>query len=273
MKSRLERATPFQYITALLVAAASILGLFATYLAFFVVVWYFAIWTFGLPGWLVPTPFAVARSLAAVPGFYAHHAGYTVVSSGLGLMIAATFGIITGVVLDLSVRLRRVTIPVLVSIQTFPIVAIAPLITVALGYGIASKVFITFFICCLPCIFATVRGLQSTPTAMSIYAQTLGMSTWQRYWFIKLPMAVPNVATGIRIAGPIAVVGTVVGEFAGSKGVGLGYVILTSTSDLGVERAYAALILLGTVGGLFYLATALLERAAYTVAGLRESTE
>ncbi len=240
---------------------------FVAYCLVLFVVWQTAVVFFSVPKWLVPSPLAVFRSLVSLPNFYARNALYTLTASGLGLIAASVLGALAGAIIDLDRRVDKTVVPILVAMQTFPVVAIAPLITIALGYGIASKVFIAFFICWLPCVFSTLRGLRGVPEPAMIYAKTVGMTALQRYWFVKLPFAIPNVATGIQIAAPFAVVGTVVGEFAGSKGAGLGFVILTAAGDISVDRVYASLLLLAMIGGGFYGAAAIISREAHRFFG------
>lgn len=222
--------------------------------------WQALVYIWAIPDWLLPAPASVLRSLVDLPEYYFRNFYVTALEACLGLSLAAVFGFFVSILLYSFPRIANLTLPVLIGLQAFPIVAIAPIIMIIFGYGIPSKVFVVFFICWLPCFFYTYNTLKAIPQAVLNYTGSLGMSPLQSLIFEQLPHSVPGIVGGLRISTPFAVVGAVVGEFAGSKGSGLGYVILTSMGDLSTERAYASLLLLALLSAGMYRISFMIEK-------------
>jgi ABC-type nitrate/sulfonate/bicarbonate transport system permease component len=250
-----SRPSPNRLVRAALTAAWA-----AAYVSAIVVIWQLAIVIFSIPNWLIASPAQVLQSLVRLPSFYFEHAGYTAAAAGCGLIAAIIVGIIVGVALSASTRLGKIFTPLLLAVNTFPIVAIAPLLTVTLGYGIISKIAVAFLLSWMPIVFNTAHGFTSTPAEFQTLASISAMSRPQRLWYIQLPFALPYITAGFKIAAPAAVLGAVVGEFAGSQGTGLGTVILGAGSDIGVDRVYASLVLLAAMGGAFFLIVAKIDK-------------
>jgi len=235
-------------------------GVGVLYIVAVATVWELVTFSFSIPRWLVASPSDVCRSLLSLPRFYLQHAGYTASCAAGGLIASVIVGTTMGAILGVSSRLSSVCTPLLLAVNTFPIVAIAPLLTVMLGYGMASKIAVSFLICWIPVVFNTSRGFASTPDEFKSVASICAMSSTQRIWYMQLPFAMPFVSAGVKIAAPASVAGAVIGEFSGSRGLGLGTVILSAGSDIGVDRVYTSLVLLAVIGGGFFLVVALIDR-------------
>lgn len=239
----------------------------ALYLGGLLILWQLAVDVFHAPSWLVPAPRDVIRSLGSLPWYYARHTGFTASAAGLGLLFGGVCGVVLGAALQSSRTVSRLVTPLLLAVGTFPIVAIGPLLTTLMGYGLAPKVFIAGLLSWLPIVFNTARGLAATPADVQAFARVISMNRVQRLRLIQVPYALPYITTGLNVAAPWAVLGAVVGEFAGNYGNGLATVILGAGSDFGVERVYACLVLLSLLGGLFYLATMAVDRWARAACG------
>ena len=161
--------------------------------------------------------------------------------------------------------------PIIVASQIFPKEALAPIFLLVLGFGIKSKVAISSLISFFPVVIATHRGLLETPTSYVNVAKVIGANGWNRFFLVQLPYAAPYIFSSLRLCVTLSVIGAIVGEFVGSSG-GLGYLIRLSIGEQATERVYAALLLLGFLGGTMYLFAIFAEQVLfrrYTKYGVR----
>ncbi len=143
--------------------------------------------------------------------------------------------------------------------QAVPIVIIAPLLIVWLGFGIAPKLAIITLVCFFPVVVTTLDALGAVDPEQRKLLRTLDASRWQEFRWVEAPAALPGALSGAKIAVAIAVIGAVFAEYAGSS-EGLGYVILQATPQLETARAYAAVVLLAVFAILLFLLLTLAER-------------
>lgn len=224
-----------------------------------VALWMGSIALFKIPAFIVPSPASVGQSLWGLPQYYLRHTSVTFFESAMGAILGLALGLAAGIALRYSRLFGRWIEPVLHATQIFPKEALAPLFAVALGYGMFPKIVISTLICFFPLSLATARGLRTAPTEALLHMKVLGASKREVFWYCELPYAVPFIAASLRVCTSLSVIGAVVGEFVGAT-AGLGYVIRGATADLAMDRMYAALLLLGLIGGLLYLAVAVVER-------------
>jgi NitT/TauT family transport system permease protein len=142
-----------------------------------------------------------------------------------------------------SPLLSRTLVPLLVVIHSTPIVAVAPIIVVALGAGMLPRIVITCLITFFPLVISLVAGLRSTPSEIIELSRSLRASRSRELWLIRMPFAVPYIFSALKVGITLAVIGAVVGEFVTSES-GLGYLILFSTSMLKMPQSFVALVIL-----------------------------
>jgi NitT/TauT family transport system permease protein len=222
-----------------------------------------AVWVGGirflhLPPYLVPPPASVLASLEKLPRFYLRHAIVTMQEAGGGLMIGFAGGFVCGLLLRYGGPVGRALNPLILASQVFPKEALAPILLVFLGFGILPKVVVAALISFFPVAINTFRGLQATPVAHEQLMRVLGANAWERFWRCHLPFSASHILAALNVCATLSIIGAVVGEFVGSS-AGLGHVIRAANADLGTDRVYAALLLLGIIGSLFYGATLLIE--------------
>ncbi len=152
--------------------------------------------------------------------------------------------------------------PLIIASQVFPKEALAPLFLVFLGFGVLPKIVISALICFFPIAINTFKGLEATPSAYRKLMHIVGASPWQRFVRCDLPFAAPYIFASLSVSATLSIIGAVVGEFVGSS-AGLGHVIRAANADVGTERIYAALIILGAMGSLFYGITLFLGRVLF----------
>lgn len=231
----------------------------ALYVFALVLFWDLVIRIFQIPHYVLPHPRAVVNSIIALPSYYASHALVTMQEAGLGILIGFTSGLIIGIVLRYGGWLGKLLNPIVVASQVFPKEALAPLFLIYFGFGIMPKVVISALICFFPVAINSYEGLKSTPEQYQRLFHVLGASKWQTFWRCSLPFALKYVSASARVCAVLGLIGAVVGEFVGA-GAGLGYVIRSATSDIGTDRVFAALLLLGLMGASLYGFAVFLDR-------------
>ncbi len=208
---------------------------------------------------LVPAPSDVAESLWRDRGLLADNAWVTVQEVLLGFAIAAVLGFAFAIALHLSDLLRRAFYPLLMASQTIPVIAIAPILVVWLGFGIGPKLAIIALICFFPITVNTLDGLGSVDPDLVKMMRTLDSSRWQTLRRIEAPTALPYFFSGAKIAVAVAVIGAVFGEWAGSDS-GLGHLILVSSSELSTALTFAAIFVLSAMAIALFALLSLVER-------------
>jgi NitT/TauT family transport system permease protein len=231
-----------------------------------VVIGFFAVWQIGVmlmrpPDYLLPAPAAVLAELANSPRLYLDHALRTLAATLLGFGAALLLGCIAAVGIIYSRILESTLYTLLVAFNSVPKIALAPLLIIWLGTGLASKVAISFLIALFAIVVDTVLGLRSVdPDAVDLFRAMRGTKLQTLLW-LRMPNALPHLFSGMKIAISLALVGTIAGEFIASQ-AGLGYVILSAQGAFQTTRVFAAVILLGILGTVLFFLVDLAERLA-----------
>jgi NitT/TauT family transport system permease protein len=225
------------------------------------VAWQAATVVWDIPRFLLPGPIEVGETIIVRWESLLRHGIVTLYEIVLGFGLSVVVGIPLAVAISYSSTFERTVYPLLVSSQTIPKVAIAPLLLVWFGFGITPKVLITFLIAFFPIVIDTVVGLKSTPREMEWLARSMGAGHWQTFWKIRLPHALPNIFGGLKVAITLAVVGAIVGEFVGADS-GLGYLIQVANGQLDTRLLMAAIVVLSFIGVALFLLIEQVERIA-----------
>jgi NitT/TauT family transport system permease protein len=163
-----------------------------------------------------------------------------------GLLLSFVAGTFFAIALSSSELARRAFYPYAVFFQTVPIISIAPLLVIWFGFGrptvIASAAIVSVF----PIIASTLLGLKSTEPALLDLFKLYAASNRQTLWMLKIPFALPQIFSGLRIASGLAVVGAIVGEFIG--GGGLGSVVDSARTQQRIDRVFAAVLISSLLG-------------------------
>ncbi|MXP61976.1 ABC transporter permease [Roseomonas sp. M0104] len=214
----------------------------------------------GTPPFLLPAPIRVATVLAERWDILAGHAVTTATEILLGLLIGTLLGIAVALLLTAWRGGRRWLLPLLIASQAIPVFAIAPLLTLWLGFGAASKVAMATIIIFFPVATAFYDGLRRTEPGWLDLAATMGASRTAALWRIRVPAALPALASGLRVAAAVAPIGAVVGEWVGASS-GLGYVMLQANGRSQTDMMFAALAILAAMAMALWFATDRLLRA------------
>ncbi|MFC3527490.1 ABC transporter permease [Paracoccus mangrovi] len=233
----------------------TILALIATIL----ILWQGVIWLADMPGFLLPSPISVARSLWINRAEIATHTGFTLTEVALGFVLGAGIGAGLAVAMGFSARLTGVLRPILTFSQTIPVFALAPILTLWLGFGMAPKIAMTVLIVFFPVASAFLDGLGRTPQATLDLAQVMGASRSRIMWHLRIPAALPQLATGLKLAAVYAPIGAVIGEWVGGAR-GLGALMIHANGRMKTDLVFAALVVLSLMTVLFAQGVALAVR-------------
>lgn len=215
----------------------------------------------ALPAYLVPSPARVAAAAVANASTLATATGLTAAAAALGLLISLTLGTAIAVLFSQSRLLARSLYPYAIFLQTVPIVAIAPLIVIWFGTGLASVVLVAVMLSLFPVITNGTTGLTRVdPHFLELFAMR-DASRRQLLLKLRLPGAVPYIVAGAKVSSGLAVIGAIVGEFFagyGSAGYGLGFLILQTSGQLRTADLFAAILACTLLGLLMFSAVSLL---------------
>jgi ABC-type nitrate/sulfonate/bicarbonate transport system permease component len=208
---------------------------------------------------VVPPPSAVVRELAADPGLYLHDTLVTLAEAAAGLALAVVFALAFAAAALHSRLLDRVLTPLVVVTQTVPVIALAPLLVLWLGYGALPRVVVCALIAFFPLAVTSLQGLRATDPQLLLLLRSLDASAWFVFWRVRVPGAAPYFAAGLRTGATLSLVGAVVAEWTGSD-AGLGYLVLSANARLATAQAFAAILLITLLGLAAYAGVAALER-------------
>lgn len=223
--------------------------------------WQGVIWLAQMPPFLLPSPQAVAQALWLNRAEIARHAGFTLAEVMLGFILGSALGAALAIAMGFSQRLTGVLRPILTFSQTIPVFALAPILTLWLGFGMAPKIAVTVLIVFFPVCAAFLDGLMRTPQAALDLAQVMGAGRVRIMRHLRIPAALPSLATGLRLAAVYAPIGAVIGEWVGGAR-GLGALMIHANGRMKTDLVFAALLVLSVMTVIFARAVALaLHRA------------
>ena len=213
-----------------------------------------------IPKYLLPAPSQIVISLRDDWSAILGPAMWVTLREVLiGFAISAVAGIGLAILLHLYGPLRRAVYPLLIGSQTVPVVVLAPVLVILLGYGIAPKLVIVALICFFPIVVNGLDGLRSVDDDYIRMMRTLDATRWAIFRRIEFPAALPSIFSGMRIAATFAAIGAVFGEWSGAS-AGLGYVMLEATPNLQTARIFAAIFILTLIALLLFGFVSLMER-------------
>lgn len=197
--------------------------------------------------YILPTPLQILRRLweLRLP-LLTVHLPATMAVTGLGLAISLALGLGLAGLMEWSPLARRCLYPVVVASQTIPTTAIAPLFVLWFGYGIWSKVLVTVLMTFFPITITVYDGLRSAPAEMAELLETYGATKWEVFHKVKIPCALPNFFSAVKMVVPISIIGAAIGEWLGAQS-GLGYFSRRMMTQLDGAGVFAPIVLLSAV--------------------------
>ena len=228
----------------------------------FVLVWKAIVVLTGLPPFILPAPETVGQRFveAWLDGTVWPHFLTTMVEIAIGFIVGTVLALMAGYGLARSNLFERLASPYLVAAQAVPILVFAPLLVVWFGSGLLSKAVICSLIVFFPVAIATMVGIRSVDPRLLELGRSLRATRRQILTTLEVPAALPNIFGGLRVGVTLAVVGAVVGEWAGAN-TGLAVLInLARGSLFDIPLMFATLLTIALVGIALYLAVVVAER-------------
>lgn len=208
----------------------------------FLLLWQGLIMMTCLPPFLLPGPRAVLAALHSHPQLLAQATLRSATEMIAGFALGGIAGAGLAVLMALCPRIATALRQLLLISQVIPIFAMAPILTLWLGYGIAPKIVVTALICFFPVASAFLNGLERCSPACLDLAQSMGASRLRTMWHLRIPMALPMLGSGLTLAAAYAPVGAVIGEWVGGS-EGLGAVMIHANGRMRIDLTFAALAL------------------------------
>ncbi len=243
-------------------AASPVFRPAATFLVI-LVLWEGATRLFSIPSFVLPAPTRIAEGFSSIPpGRWFEHVWATLRVALIGYAVSIVVALPIAMALTRSKFMSDSFYPLLVVIQSTPVVAIAPIIIVALGSGDAPRIVITFLITFFPLVVSMTTGLLATPSELIELSRSLRAPAWREYTQIRIPYAIPYIFSGLKISVTLAVIGAVVAEFVAAE-KGIGFFIQFSTSMFQVPQAWAGLAILVVMSLVLFQAVSAAQRLLF----------
>jgi putative hydroxymethylpyrimidine transport system permease protein len=219
----------------------------------------------AIPSYMLPDPPSVAVALWTQRRLFIDSTLTTLSEILLGLGVGTVLGTALALIMVFSPLIRRWMMPLLLLSQTIPVFALAPLLVLWFGFGMASKVVMATLIIFFPITAAFFDGLNRTETGWLDLARTMNASPWSMLRHVRLPAALPAFGSGLRIAATFAPIGAIIGEWVGASS-GLGYVMLNANARIQTDVMFAALFVLSvTAIALWFTVDFAVKRLLYWV--------
>jgi NitT/TauT family transport system permease protein len=231
----------------------------AVTLAGVLLAWEAATRAFRIPRFIMPAPSAILSEGWEWRYRFIGHTWVTLYETLGGFALSMLIGVPLAVLIVYSPTLKSALYPLIVLAQSVPKIAIAPVLLLVLGHGEIPKIIVAFLVAFFPVVVDTATGLAATPPELLDLSRSYRASAFKTFLKVRLPMAMPFVFAGAKVAITLSVIGAVVGEFVGSD-QGLGYLILSATSYWKTELAFSAMILLSVMAIVLFGAVSVVER-------------
>ena len=224
-----------------------------------IVVWQLLVDAFHVPTFILPSPLAALATLSSAKYAWVSNIAVTAVEILGGFSLGAMVGVALAVIFTWSPLVSLMLLPLFVTLNMIPKVALGPLVIVWFSYGIVPNILIAFSICFFPILLTTARGLSEVEPDLLDLVKSLRGSRWVLFRKIQLPGSLPYVFSGMKVGAVLAVAGAIVGEFIASER-GLGYLMIQVQSSLDTPAMVMAVVLLTLLGVALYGLVLGLER-------------
>ena len=226
-----------------------------------IMTWQFCVRVFAVPSYIAPAPSDVANAFVDKMPLLWKNFVPTFLESVQGFVVGNTAAILVAIAFVHNKVVEKAFFPLVVFINTIPILAIAPILVLMFGGGMSTKVIIAGLICFFPMLVNMVRGLQSVSPQLLELARILSASKSEIFWKMRLPSSLPFLFSALKIATTTCVIGAIVGEWVGSD-VGLGALILDSTFNFRSALLYAAVFMSSSLSVILFATVTIVERMA-----------
>ncbi len=221
--------------------------------------WELCVHLFKLPVYLLPAPSKVVVTLVDNLRFFAEASAVTLVEALSGLILGLLTGVLAATLLGLWPRLERGVMTLAILVKSTPLVAVAPLLTIWLGFGMLPKVIITALLTFFPVLVNVLSGFQSTEPSLLDTFRSWCASRWELFWYVRAPSSLPHLFAALKVTAPLALIGAVVAEWTGASS-GLGRTMWLAYSNLNLPFLFAAVFVLAAMGVALYSLVVMIEK-------------
>ncbi len=215
--------------------ALVILGLLA--------LWELAVRLMGIPLYVLPAPSDMIRTFFEELPTLAYHGAVTVLEALAGMGISFVVGIVIGVLIDAMPTFKKCVYPILVVTQTVPVIVLAPIFIIYMGFGYAPKILTVVLMCFFPIVISFSDGLGEMEAGYLNLVRTYGGSRAQVYRLVKIPAAMISLLSGLKVAATYSISGAVVGEWIASQS-GLGYYLIRAKNGYMLDKVFACVLMI-----------------------------
>jgi len=225
------------------------------------VLWQLIIVKFRVPLYVFPSPLDVLREgIRYAPRIWANYST-TLRSAIVGYLLAVGVAVPGALVIAYSSFAERAFFPGLVLLHMTPKVTLAPIIIAWLGFGLLPKVVVTALLCFMPIVLNGILGFRTIDPEIVFLSKSCGARSWEMFWKVRMPNALPTLFTGLKHAASLALVGAVIAEFIGGNR-GLGYYLLMTMDNMQVDLGLAIMAAMTTIGLAFFFGMQVIEGLA-----------
>jgi NitT/TauT family transport system permease protein len=224
-----------------------------------IALWQLVVWGFSVPTFMAPSPVAVLYAFRDNGATLWNNLLPTLLEAALGFLFGNLVAVLLAIWFVYSPLAEKAFYPVAVIIKSIPIIALAPILVLLVGNGIAPKIIIAGLICFFPTLVNMVQGLKSTSPAMLDLMRVLSASPTEIFWKVRIPASLPFLFAALKIAATSSVMGAIVAEWIGSS-YGLGALIIEATYNFRSPLLYATVVIAATLAVLLFFAVSIAER-------------
>lgn len=206
-------------------------------------IWEGAVHMFRIPMYVLPSPVQVIKALGEEAPVLAGHGAVTVAEALVGMGISLVLAVLLGIMMDCFPLMRQGLYPILVVTQTVPMIVMAPVLIIYMGFGIAPKILTVVLMCFFPVAVSFCDGLAQVDEEYVNLVRSYGAGRWKSYGLVKIPAAVPALISGLKVSATYSVSGAVVGEWIGAQR-GLGYYLLRVKNSYMLDRVFACVMVI-----------------------------
>ncbi len=223
-----------------------------------VVLWQFVVWAFKIPTFMAPSPVDVAYAFQQNAGILWTNMLPTILEAFLGFVFGNLVAILLAIWFVHSSTAEKAFYPIAVFIKAIPIIALAPILVLIFGNGLAPKIIIAGLICFFPTLVNMVQGLKSASPAMLDLMRVLSASNTEILWKVRLPSSMPFLFAALKIAATSSVMGAIVAEWIGSS-FGLGALIIEATYNFRSPLLYATVVIAAVLAVVLFFIVSVIE--------------
>lgn len=206
-------------------------------------VWELVVRAADIPLYVLPSPSATIHTFITDFSELILHAGITVMEALVGMGISFVIGILMGVLIDAMPTFKRCVYPILVVTQTVPVIVLAPIFIIYMGFGYAPKILTVVLMCFFPIVISFSDGLGQMDQGYLNLIRTYGGSRLQLYRIVKIPSAMISLLSGLKVAATYSISGAVVGEWIASQS-GLGYYLIRAKNGYMLDKVFACVLMI-----------------------------